>query len=69
MPCPRRLTSGCAIMLNLLGEADGDEGVKIAHDVMARAYATPGCKVHWYGKDGMKVGRKVRGGGRGTGTQ
>ncbi|GLI58850.1 hypothetical protein VaNZ11_000616 [Volvox africanus] len=54
-----RLTSGCAIMLNLLGEADGDEGVRQAHDLMAKAYNTPGCKVHWYGKDGMKVGRKV----------
>ncbi|GLC43896.1 hypothetical protein PLESTB_000920700 [Pleodorina starrii] len=54
-----RLTAGCAIMLNLLGEADGEEGVRRAHEVMGRAYATPGCKVHWYGKEGMKVGRKV----------
>ena len=54
------LTSGCAIMLNLLGEAEGDEGVKKAHDLMAEAYRTPGCKVHWYGKEGgMKKGRKV----------
>ncbi|PNW74944.1 hypothetical protein CHLRE_12g503300v5 [Chlamydomonas reinhardtii] len=54
-----RLNAGCAIMLNLLGEADGDEGVRIAHQQMAAAYATPGAKVHWYGKDGMKLGRKV----------
>ncbi|GAX78141.1 hypothetical protein CEUSTIGMA_g5583.t1 [Chlamydomonas eustigma] len=54
------LTSGSAIMLNLLGEAEGEEGVRIAHDLMAKAYATPGVKVHWYGKeDGMKKGRKV----------
>ncbi|GFR46871.1 hypothetical protein Agub_g8512 [Astrephomene gubernaculifera] len=48
-----------AIMLNLLGEADGEEGVRRAHEVMGAAYDTPGCKVHWYGKEGMKVGRKV----------
>ncbi|KAG2498284.1 hypothetical protein HYH03_003545 [Edaphochlamys debaryana] len=54
-----RLTAGSAIMLNLLGEADGDEGVRMAHQIMGKAYATPGCKVHWYGKDGMKLGRKV----------
>ncbi|KAG2445813.1 hypothetical protein HXX76_000417 [Chlamydomonas incerta] len=54
-----RLNAGCAIMLNLLGEADGDEGVRIAHEQMAQAYMIPGAKVHWYGKDGMKVGRKV----------
>ncbi|KAG2451476.1 hypothetical protein HYH02_004074 [Chlamydomonas schloesseri] len=54
-----RLNAGCAIMLNLLGEADGDEGVRIAHETMAKAYTIPGAKVHWYGKDGMKVGRKV----------
>jgi hypothetical protein len=27
----------------------------MAHDLMAKAYATPGCNVHWYGKEGMKV--------------
>ncbi|EFJ50970.1 hypothetical protein VOLCADRAFT_88132 [Volvox carteri f. nagariensis] len=54
-----RLTSGAAIMLNLLGEADGEEGVRRAHETMAKAYNTTGCKVHWYGKEGMTVGRKV----------
>jgi len=41
------LNCGCCIMLNLLGEADGDEGVKLAHDKMAAAYHTPGASVHW----------------------
>ncbi|KXZ55857.1 hypothetical protein GPECTOR_2g1408 [Gonium pectorale] len=54
-----QLNAGCAIMLNILGEADGAAGVRAAHDLMAKAYATPGCNVHWYGKEGMKVGRKV----------
>lgn len=41
------------------GEADGDEGVRRAHELMRRAYETPGAKVHWYGKPGMRPGRKV----------
>jgi len=53
------LTVGSSIMLNLLGEADGEQGVKIAHEVMGRAYQVAGANVHWYGKDGMKKGRKV----------
>lgn len=54
------LTSKCAIMLNLLGEAEGDEGVRRAHEVMAKAYTLKGTNVHWYGKEGMSKGRKVR---------
>ena len=49
----------CAIMLNILGAADGDAGVVQAHETMARAYATRGASVHWYGKDGVAKGRKV----------
>lgn len=41
------LNCGCCIMLNLLGEADGDEGVRLAHEAMAAAYRTPGASVHW----------------------
>ncbi|KAF5840607.1 eukaryotic-type phosphoribosylaminoimidazole carboxylase [Dunaliella salina] len=53
------LNCNTSIMLNVLGEDDDDEGVRIAHEKMAKAYKTPGAKVHWYGKDGMKKGRKV----------
>jgi len=53
------LTCGCAVMVNILGEADGDEGVARAHALMSRAYATPGASVHWYGKPGMRLNRKV----------
>jgi len=49
----------CALMLNILGTADGDLGVAQAHETMAKAYATPGATVHWYGKDGVAKGRKV----------
>ncbi len=53
------LKVGAAVMLNILGEADGAEGAAAAHAVMARAYATPGASVHWYGKDAVAKGRKV----------
>ena len=57
------LTSKSVIMLNLLGEADGAEGMKIAHEMMRHAYETPGCKVHWYEKcstsDSVRKNRKL----------
>lgn len=54
------LNCGCCIMLNMLGEADGDEGVRLAHEKMAAAYKTPGASVHWYDKPGtMSKGRKI----------
>eukprot|EP00882_Tetradesmus_deserticola_P015849 GHRQ01016899.1.p1 GENE.GHRQ01016899.1~~GHRQ01016899.1.p1 ORF type:complete len:662 (+),score=233.45 GHRQ01016899.1:257-2242(+) len=53
------LNCGSCLMLNVLGEEDDDEGVRIAHDMMARAYKTPGASVHWYDKGGMRKGRKV----------
>lgn len=54
-----RLTVPCSIMLNLIGEADGVEGIRQAHEIMGAAYATPGTNVHWYGKDEVKKGRKI----------
>ena len=33
-----RLQVGAAIMLNILGEASGEEGMRRAHQTMARAY-------------------------------
>eukprot|EP00879_Flechtneria_rotunda_P023519 GHRR01024881.1.p1 GENE.GHRR01024881.1~~GHRR01024881.1.p1 ORF type:complete len:496 (+),score=146.15 GHRR01024881.1:746-2233(+) len=53
------LNCGCCIMINLLGEADGNEGNRIAHDIMAKAYQTHGASVHWYNKSGMRKGRKI----------
>lgn len=53
------LNCGCSLMLNLLGQADGEEGEAIAHATMARAYRVQGANVHWYGKPGMRAQRKV----------
>ncbi len=60
------LNAGCSIMLNILGEADGEEGERRAHELMSKAYLVKGAKVHWYGKPGMRLGRKV---GRGLRVQ
>lgn len=53
------LTSKHVIMLNILGEADGEQGEKLARDLIDRALATPGCSVHWYDKSGVTKGRKI----------
>jgi phosphoribosylaminoimidazole carboxylase len=53
------LQVGASIMLNILGEADGEEGERLAHELMGRAYAVPGASVHWYGKAGVASNRKV----------
>lgn len=37
------LVAGASIMLNILGEADGDEGMKAAHELMGRAYQVRCC--------------------------
>jgi len=69
------LTCKSSVMYNILGQADGDDGVRIAHRHMATALATPGAKFHWYGKEGVRTARKVghvticadsRGAGRGA---
>ncbi|KAK9811859.1 hypothetical protein WJX72_011292 [[Myrmecia] bisecta] len=54
-----RLRVGASIMLNILGEADGEEGMRLAHDLMARAYEVPGASVHWYGKREVAKQRKI----------
>lgn len=41
------------------GEADGEEGERLAHELMGRAYSVPGASVHWYGKAGVAAQRKI----------
>jgi len=53
------LLCGAAGMLNILGEADGDEGMGLCHKLIGRALVTPGCSPHWYGKADVKKHRKV----------
>lgn len=53
------LKVGGSIMLNILGEGAGEEGARKAHELMARAYNTPGASVHWYGKKEVVPQRKI----------
>ena len=53
------LHCGSAIMFNILGEADGEAGVRAAHRDMRKALEAPGAKFHWYGKEGVNKARKV----------
>jgi phosphoribosylaminoimidazole carboxylase len=53
------LKVGSSIMLNVLGESGGEEGMCAAHALMGRAYQTPGASVHWYGKSEVAAQRKI----------
>lgn len=53
------LKANHVIMLNILGEADGEKGEQLARELIDRALATPGCSVHWYDKSGVTKGRKI----------
>ncbi|GBG71530.1 hypothetical protein CBR_g8948 [Chara braunii] len=49
----------CAMMLNILGEDEGEAGFHIAHELMARALEIPGASIHWYGKQEIRKQRKM----------
>lgn len=53
------LKVGASIMLNVLGEDDGEAGMRAAHELMGRAYRVPGAAVHWYGKAEVARQRKI----------
>ena len=53
------MTCGSCTMINILGEASGEEGQSIANSLMSRALSVPGAYPHWYGKEGVKPGRKI----------
>jgi len=53
------LRCGAAIMLNVLGEADGQEGEQIAHEILGRAIAQPETGIHWYEKAEVRTKRKM----------
>lgn len=48
-----------ALMVNLLGEDEGDAGFILAHDVMRKALFVPGARVHWYEKPEIRRQRKM----------
>ncbi|XP_057971546.1 phosphoribosylaminoimidazole carboxylase, chloroplastic [Malania oleifera] len=48
-----------AIMYNLLGEDEGEQGFYLAHQLIGRALCIPGASVHWYDKPEMRKQRKM----------
>ncbi|XP_042493134.1 phosphoribosylaminoimidazole carboxylase, chloroplastic-like [Macadamia integrifolia] len=48
-----------AIMYNLLGAEDGEQGFYLAHQLIGRALRIPGASVHWYDKPEMRKQRKM----------
>jgi phosphoribosylaminoimidazole carboxylase len=50
---------GGAVMVNVLGTGSAPEDTALTWAPAARAMAVPGACVHWYGKYGVRKGRKV----------
>ncbi|XP_010246295.1 PREDICTED: phosphoribosylaminoimidazole carboxylase, chloroplastic isoform X3 [Nelumbo nucifera] len=48
-----------AIMYNLLGEEEGEQGFYLANQLIGRALSIPGATVHWYDKPEMRKQRKM----------
>lgn len=53
------LVVGASAMRNVLGETDDAEGARIASTLMHNSLSVPLVSSHWYGKDGVRTGRKV----------
>ncbi|CAI5954262.1 unnamed protein product [Closterium sp. NIES-65] len=53
------LKVGAAAMVNILGEADGDEGFEISQAILKHALLVPGASIHWYDKSDMRAKRKM----------
>lgn len=53
------LLVGSAVMRNILGEADGPPGAENAARTLAASLEVPLVKSHWYGKGGVRQGRKI----------
>ncbi|KAI3984143.1 hypothetical protein MKX01_035270 [Papaver californicum] len=48
-----------AIMYNLLGEEEGEQGFALAHQLIGKALNVPGASVHWYNKPEIRKQRKM----------
>eukprot|EP00742_Colponemidia_sp_Colp-10_P003533 GILJ01003764.1.p1 GENE.GILJ01003764.1~~GILJ01003764.1.p1 ORF type:complete len:573 (-),score=79.28 GILJ01003764.1:183-1901(-) len=53
------LIVGACGMMNILGLGDGDSGLEATLKTVNTALIMPGTRVHWYGKSGCKIGRKL----------
>ena len=48
-----------SVMLNVLGDADGQEGMDLCNAMLNRALKVQGASVHYYGKADVKKNRKI----------
>lgn len=48
-----------AIMYNILGEEEGEQGFRLAHRLIGRALSIKGAAIHWYDKPEMRKQRKM----------
>mmetsp|Transcript_18830 Transcript_18830/g.51865 ORF Transcript_18830/g.51865 Transcript_18830/m.51865 type:complete len:563 (-) Transcript_18830:45-1733(-) len=48
-----------AVMLNVLGDADGEEGAGLCNALLSRAMGVRGASVHFYGKADVRKNRKI----------
>eukprot|EP00128_Syssomonas_multiformis_P000267 Colp12_sorted_trinity150504_noHs@11185 len=53
------LSVGAAGMLNIVGEANGEEGKQQSDAIIQQALSVGGATVHWYGKHETRKGRKM----------
>ena len=53
------MTAPACTMVNILGEASDERGSEIANSLIGRALPVAGAYPHWYGKEGVKPGRKI----------
>ncbi|MCL7034986.1 hypothetical protein MKW94_025066 [Papaver nudicaule] len=56
---PLGMKTPAAIMYNLLGEEEGEQGFSLAHQLIGRALNLPGASVHWYNKPEIRKQRKM----------
>jgi len=53
------MRTGAALMINLLGSGSDAAAAMRVREQCARALATPGATLHWYGKADVKAARKM----------
>ncbi|KAL9681781.1 hypothetical protein QQ045_013569 [Rhodiola kirilowii] len=53
------MKTAAAIMYNILGEDEGEQGFLLAHQLISKALTVPGASVHWYDKPEIRRQRKV----------
>ena len=48
-----------AVMHNIICQKEGEEGLRHIEELRLKTLGIPGANFHWYGKDGLKLKRKI----------